>query len=209
MEETYEEIVRQWYNKVRPLFVNTLRKRFSQMDFDTIENLYQDAFLAVYENLQARRVRENTSWSSYIIQIGINLANKELRHEGITDSIYESDGDNEEGRKEISRTVEKLLSEGFGEDEPLYKNENALSLLGDELNHTPEPCNTILRLYYYEDFSMDNIAIALNFKNATTAKTKKSMCMTDLIKRVACSFKNAGFDISPKKRNPNGKSRII
>lgn len=209
MTDIYEDIVRQWYNKVRPLFVNTLRKRFSQLDYDTIENLYQDAFLAVYENLQAERVRDDTSWSSYIIQIGINLATKELRHSGITDSIYESDSDNEEGRMKISRTVEQFLSEGFGDDEPLYKNENALSLLGYELNHTPEPCNTILRLYYYEDLSMDNIAIALNFKNATTAKTKKSKCMTDLIDRVDCSFKKADFDVSPKKRNPNGKSRII
>ena len=42
MKETYEDIVRKWYNKVRPMFVNTLRKRFSQLDYDTIENLYQD-----------------------------------------------------------------------------------------------------------------------------------------------------------------------
>ena len=56
---------------------------------------------------------------------------------------------------------------------------------------------------------MSNIATALNFKNATTAKTKKSMCMTDLINRVDCSFKKAGFNVSPKKRNPNGKTRTV
>ena len=156
MKESYEDIVRQWYNKVRSLFVNTLKKRFSQLDYDTIENLYQDAFLAVYENLQAGRVREDTSWSSYIIQIGINLATKELRHTGMTDSIYESD--NEEGRKEISRTVEKLLSECFDEDETMYQNVDALSLLGEELNYTPEPCNTIIHLYYYARMSMEDIA---------------------------------------------------
>ena len=137
MKETYEDIVRKWYNKVRPMFVNTLRKRFSQLDYDTIDNLYQDAFLAVYENLQAGRVREDTSWSSYIIQIGIYLATKELRHSGITDSIYESGGDNEEGHQQISRTVELLLSQLTTEDESLYQNINALSLLGEELNYTP------------------------------------------------------------------------
>ena len=184
MKESYEDIVRQWYNKVRPLFVNTLKKRFSQLDYDTIENLYQDAFLAVYDNLQARRVREDTSWSSYIIQIGINLATKELRHVGKT-------SDNEEGRKEISRTGEKLLSECFDEDETMYQNVDALSLLGEELNYTPEPCNTIIRLYYYAKMSMEDIATAVNFKNATTAKSKKSQCMKSLTERVKASFKRA------------------
>lgn len=191
MKESYEDIVRQWYNKVRPLFVNTLRKRFSQLDYNTIENLYQDAFLAVYENLQAGKVREDTSWSSYIIQIGLNLATKELRHSGLTDSIYESNNDNEEGRNEISRTVEKLLSECFDEDETMYKNVDALSLLGEELNYTPEPCNTIIRLYYYAKMSMEDIATAVNFKNATTAKSKKSQCMKSLTERVKASFKRA------------------
>lgn len=191
MKESYEDIVRQWYNKVRPLFVNTLRKRFSQLDYNTIENLYQDAFLAVYENLQAGKVREDTSWSSYIIQIGLNLATKELRHSGLTDSIYESNNDNEEGRNEISRTVEKLLSECFDEDETMYQNVDALSLLGEELNYTPEPCNTIIRLYYYAKMSMEDIATAVNFKNATTAKSKKSQCMKSLTERVKASFKRA------------------
>ena len=191
MKESYEDIVRQWYNKVRPLFMNTLRKRFSQLDYNTIENLYQDAFLAVYENLQAGKVREDTSWSSYIIQIGLNLATKELRHSGITDSIYESNNDNEEGHNEISRTVEKLLSECFDEDETMYQNVDALSLLGEELNYTPEPCNTIIRLYYYAKMSMEDIATAVNFKNATTAKSKKSQCMKSLTERVKASFKRA------------------
>ena len=191
MKETYEDIVREWYNKVRPLFVNTLKKRFTSLSYDDIEDLYQQAFLAVHDNLQAGRVREDTSWSSYIIQIGLNLATKELRHTGITDSIYESNNDNEEGHNEISRTVEKLLSECFDEDETMYQNVDALSLLGEELNYTPEPCNTIIRLYYYAKMSMEDIATAVNFKNATTAKSKKSQCMKSLTERVKASFKRA------------------
>lgn len=191
MKATYEDIVREWYNKVRPMFVNTLKKRFASLSYDDIEDLYQQAFLAVHDNLQAGRVREDTSWSSYIIQIGLNLATKELRHSGITDSIYESSGDNEEGHQQISKTVELLLSQLTTEDESLYQNVDALSLLGYELNHTPEPCNSIIRLFYYYDMSMEEIAVAVNFKNATTAKSKKSQCMKTLIERVKRSFKVA------------------
>ena len=73
MEENYEEVVRKWYNKVKPLFQNVLRNRFVNISSDTIEDLYQDAFMAVYENIKAGRVSDKTSWSAYIIQIGLNF----------------------------------------------------------------------------------------------------------------------------------------
>ena len=54
--------------------------------------------------------------------------------------------------------------------------------------------------------SMDEIATKIGYKNATTAKAKKSQCMSDLINRVTCALRNAGFDVKPKKRNRNGKN---
>lgn len=188
MEETYQDIVLQWYNKVRPLFVNTLRSRFCELDYDTIEDLYQESFLAVYENLQAGKVRENTSWQSYIIGIGIKRAFKLLRHR--TETIYEYDNNDAEGQLQISRAIEKILSERV-EEESVYNNIEAQGLLGKELNFTPEPCNKIIRLFYYDGMSMEDIAIAVNFRNATTAKSKKSQCMKSLTERVKACFKRA------------------
>ena len=103
-------------------------KELNAETWRAFEDLYQQAFLAVYENLQAGRVREDTSWSSYIIQIGLNLATKGLRHSGITDSIYESAGDNEEGHQQISKTVELLMSQLTTEDETLYQNVDAIAI---------------------------------------------------------------------------------
>lgn len=188
MEETYQDIVLQWYNKVRPLFVNTLRSRFCELDYDTIEDLYQETFLAVYENLRAGKVRENTSWQSYIIGIGIKRAFKLLRHK--TETIYEYDNNDADGQLQISRVVEKILSERV-EEESVYNNIEAQGLLGEELNFTPEPCNKIIRLFYYDGMSMEDIATAVNFRNATTAKSKKSQCMKSLTERVKACFKRA------------------
>ena len=188
MEETYQDIVLQWYNKVRPMFVNTLRSRFCELNYDTIEDLYQESFLAVYENLRAGKVRENTSWQSYIIGIGIKQASKLLRRR--TESIYEYDNSEADGQLQISRAVEKILSERV-EEESVYNNIEAQGLLGEELNFTPEPCNKIIRLFYYDGMSMEDIATAVNFRNATTAKSKKSQCMKSLTERVKACFKRA------------------
>lgn len=61
-------------------------------------------------------------------------------------------------------------------------------------------------MFYYSDMSMDEIAEELGLKNASTAKARKSQCMTDLIKRVTATLQNAGYDVKPKKRNANGKN---
>ncbi len=209
MAQIYEDIVREWYNRLRPEFLRRLTAKYSGLSLYDAENLYQDTFIAVQENLMLGRIKEDTSWSSYIMTIGMNMASKAWRKIGKTDSTDEGfDTDDEDSGPKIARKVEELLrTMPAGEDElPLYKNEEALSLLGDELTHTPEPCGSIIRLFYYEDMSMDDIAEEIGYKNATTAKAKKSQCMSDLINRVTRALRSAGFDVSPKRRNRNGKN---
>lgn len=193
MQDNYEEIVRKWYNKLGPLFRNTLHSKYENLSFDTIEDLYQDAFIAVHENLLRGRIKENTSWSSYIIQIGLNLASKDMRHSGITDSIDNSPICDEDGQSALSREVERLLAVNVESDKSIYTDYEAQQVLGTELNYTPEPCATIIRLYYYDRMSMEDIAVAVNMKNATTAKSKKSQCMKTLVGRVKDSLKKCGI----------------
>lgn len=193
MQENYEEIVRKWYNKLRPLFQNTLKTCYKSLSYDAIEDIYQESFIAVHENLLRGRIKENTSWSSYIIQIGLNLASKDSRHSGKTDSIDNSPVYDEDGQSALSRKVERLLAVDAESEETIYTDKEALQLLGTELNFTPEPCATIIRLFYYDRMSMEDIAMAVNMKNAATAKSKKSQCMKALTSRIKGVFKTYGF----------------
>ena len=196
MEHNYEEIVREWYNRLRPEFLRRLTARYSSLTLYDAENLYQDAFIAVQKNIMEGRVRENTSWNSYIMTIGMNLANHEMRGVGITDSIDNGYTDDEgEIFSPTAHKAEKKYQELLSLDDAssLYSDPEAQALLGEELKHTPEPCNSIIKLYYYSDYSMEEIAEEVGYKNSTTAKSKKSQCMKDLIRRVKASFLRAGF----------------
>lgn len=193
MQENYEEIVRKWYNKLRPLFQNTLKTCYKSLSYDTIEDIYQESFIAVHENLLRGRIKENTSWSSYIIQIGLNLAAKDSRHSGKTDSIDNSPVYDEDGQSALSRKVERLLAVDAESEETIYTDKEALQILGTELSFTPEPCATIIRLFYYDRMSMEDIAMAVNMKNAATAKSKKSQCMKALTSRIKGVFKTYGI----------------
>lgn len=139
MAQDYEEIVRQWYIRLRPEFLRRLTAKYSGLSLYDAENLYQDTFIAVQENLMLGRVKEETSWSSYIMTIGMNMASKAWRKLGKTDSTDEGfDCEDDDSGSKVARRVEELLKT-LPEDEgdtSLYKDPEAQSLLGNELIHT-------------------------------------------------------------------------
>ena len=98
MAQEYEELVRQWYNRLRPEFLRRLTAKYSGLSLYDAEDLYQDTFIAVQENLMLGRIKEDTSWSSYIMTIGMNMASKAWRKIGKTDSADEG-FDNDEEKK--------------------------------------------------------------------------------------------------------------
>ena len=153
MVQSYDDIVSVWYTRLRPEFLRRLTARYPKLTLCDAENIYQDTFIAVHENLMSGHIKEDTLWSNYIMSIGMNLASKTWRKKSKTNIP----GDNEETSEVLVginavRKVEQFLKSLPSSDEemPLYKNEDALSLLGNELIHTPEPCGSIIRLFYYE-----------------------------------------------------------
>ncbi len=209
MAQDYEEIVRRWYNRLRPDFLRRLTAKYSGLSLYEAENLYQDTFVAVQENLLLGRIKEDTSWSSYIMTIGMNLASKEWRKAGITDSAdaFTSDDEPDAPSATTARKVEDVLktlpedSEGVA----LSRDPEVLRVLGDELEHTPEPCKGIIQAYYYSDWSMEEIAEENGYKNAATAKAKKNSCMNELISRLTAALRRIGYDVTPKKWRKDGR----
>ena len=192
--DSYEEIVRNWYNKIKPLFQNSLRKSFGNLlSADDIEDLYQETFIVVYENLQKGTVKYNTAWRPYLIQIGENLATKKIGKSLKSESLDGMCGYDEEKQEMQVRRVESLLQEYMKEDDSLCNNVEVVHVLGDALQFTPEPCSTIIRLFYYDDMSMEEISAAVNMKNADTAKSKKSQCMKGFVTRVKTTLKRLGI----------------
>ncbi len=218
MEETYEEIVRKWYLKLQGNFASLMMERYrnSSLQLADVENIYQDVFIAIRENLRNGKVKENTNWESYIIRIGLNLAGKKYRQIKDVDSIDEPSDDSEKISNKAQRISNLISSLPSEEDETDIKsNLEAQLLLGDELSHTPEPCASIIRLTYYADMTDAEIsreipAYSNNGKsvesNAKAVKARRWLCMRDLIYRVKMALFVAGIiDEKPTKQKRNGR----
>ena len=59
MKDYYEEIVRELYFNLRPKFIRILTAKYPSIRLDEAEDLYQDAFIAVKENMEKGKVRDN------------------------------------------------------------------------------------------------------------------------------------------------------
>ena len=162
MAETYEEIVQKWYMRLRGNFTDILMDRYKKtnMRLADAENIYQDIFIAIHQNLQEGRIGSNWDWSNYIIRIGLNMASKKYRVIGKSDSFDETDPEDGEKLSAKAQRISEILKElPTQEGEPeLYNDPKAHALLGDELTHTPEPCASIIRKTYFSGMSDAEIA---------------------------------------------------
>lgn len=219
MAETYEEIVQKWYMRLRGNFTDILMDRYKKtnMRLADAENIYQDIFIAIHQNLQEGRIGSNWDWSNYIIRIGLNMASKKYRVIGKSDSFDETDPEDGEKLSAKAQRISEILKElPTHEGEPdLYNDPEAHALLGDELTHTPEPCASIIRKTYFSGMSDAEIAEEVapyrdNGKpltdNAKAVKARRWLCMRDLVYRVKLALYNAGIiDEKPEKKKRNEK----
>lgn len=73
------------------------------------------------------------------------------------------------------------------EHEDFMKEERMESIheqVSKALEKLPEDYQKVLKLYYYQGYDMDSIAREMGYKNADTAKSKKSLCMKKLLEEM-------------------------
>ena len=131
------------------------------------KDAFQEAILDFHQNIVSEILIEFTSSiKTYLFQIGkhklLNIIKKESR---IT---YQNN----------LHLIKGKEMEDYMEDEnKIYSQEQITKVI----NKLPADCQKVLKLYYFDEFDMDSIARELNYKNSDTAKSKKSVCMKNLM----------------------------
>lgn len=137
---------------------------------DQAKDAFQDAILDFHQNVITGQLTELTSTiKTYLFQIGkfklINIQKKEGRltyHEALhlieggEVSQYMEEENKAYTQEQISKAIEKL----------------------------PADCQQVLKLFYFNEYDMESIAREMNYKNADTAKSKKSVCMKNLMSEL-------------------------
>lgn len=157
------------YQLYRNEFISWSGKQFSATENQS-KDAFQEAIIDFHQNIvEGKLMVLTSSVKTYLFQIGkfklINIQKKESR---LTyhDSLHMIK------KEEVTKFME--------EENSAYTQEHISKAIGK----LPDDCQKLLRLYYFEEYDMESIAREMGYKNADTAKSKKSVCMKNLIKEL-------------------------
>lgn len=159
-----EAILDQIYVENRVNFLRFGKKLIS--DTAALEDIYQDAIIAFYENVSSGSVtRLKSSIATYITAIGKFMIYKHLRKNNMLTTIDDI------SQNEIDAAFYKYAERLEDDNEELVTGlEHALQKLG-------EPCQTLLRLFYYEGKDNSYIMKRLHYSSTNVVKSQKYRCL--------------------------------
>ena len=190
--ESYEEIVARWYNELHDPFFNLIKAKFNGLYINEIEDIYQDTFLAVHDNLQRGTVANDTNWRAYIMKIGLNQTMTYCREQGkfvIQPTTGEEDNDRPDWLSNIA-PLEDLVDEMTQDPKD---RDRMIAVMNGIMSELKGKCKDLLPDFYYARMSMEEICEALGFANTNSAKTQRLKCFKKLQEAVLERLKAIGL----------------
>ena len=164
-----------FYTEYRSDFIAYARKH--SIPLEDIKDVYQDAVIALYENVRSGKLTKLTSsLKTYLFSIGRHLMLNRIRDRKKMSYLMED---------EIKKVNLEDLT--FPDNELSEKQELMLSSL-KELN---ESCQELLHLFFYRRYSIEAIMHKMGYKNENTVKAHKSRCQKKLRELCLDKFKRS------------------
>lgn len=180
--EDFSQIVTNWFVSLRNPFINYIHKALPVLGLDEIEDIYSETFIAIRKNLLEGNVASGTKWKAYIFQIGYNMAvnkvKQSIRFVQVKEMTSNDDIDATD-RFETYLSLQEVMEEEDNETKS-----QRLSILEREIKYLPEPCETILKDYYFGGFSMSEIMSEIHYQSTDSVKSMKNRCMNKLRERI-------------------------
>lgn len=137
--------------------------RFEISDEDVVD-IYQDSVIVLYENILSGKLTDfSSSVKTYLFAIGKYKVYNKLKLKNTTEdfSNYE------------------FLLEEENQDDPPVQEENIKKLL-TAYQKLGNKCKQVLRLFYYENQTIEEIKNQLDYTSKDVVKSQKSRCIKQL-----------------------------
>ena len=170
-----------FYDRVYPQFVSYFRNKFNKPEEYSMD-LFHDSYMAMYDNILCGKLTpENLTSSLYQYLLGIAIrkmqAGDRKTHEFDKVPIYHTGPEDEVTLD--TKVQKKLMDEADAEDSE-KKYEELKDFVERAVSELTPPCDELLRNFYWNRMSGNEIATAMNYSNADSVKTQKNKCMKKL-----------------------------
>ncbi|MEZ4885342.1 MAG: sigma-70 family RNA polymerase sigma factor [Chitinophagales bacterium] len=167
------EAVNVLYDEFRSSFVHWILKKHNCSEEDAVD-IFQDAIIALYKNAKAGKLENLTSQlKTYLFAIGKNIFLSQLRQrkETTSDAPLEFTESSEIRAQDMLQSMDR---------------KKMIARLLKQMQH---PCQRILYLFFYRQYSIEAIQKDLNYKSQDVVKTQKRRCIKALQAQMAKEFK--------------------
>ena len=168
-----EKALRYVYRKNLPMVIAHISKN-NGSDKDA-EDVFQDILLDFRDHVQKGRFQGRSSIATYLMSMVRRSWYNRLRRNGYKEGYVTE-------MKPVLEAEQELIPEGT---DPFLIDEELKSKIDLLLSKIGEKCQELLRMRFWDKFSMEKIAQVLGYKNAQNAKNKHFRCieaLRDLLK---------------------------
>lgn len=145
----------------------SLAKILSKVTDWEFEDIYAEGLIMLMEHIKQGRLNEEncTNLSGYVYMICKHIALKKY-HQAQKNCPYDQ-----------TAFMQKASDKSFDPDEMAQDDEMVKEFLDRVFSEMPDKCRGLLKRFYWERMSMDEIAPLLGLRNADATKTTKNRCM--------------------------------
>ena len=154
-----------------------LRKRYTSLNQEDLEDVYQDSSIALFQNLQSGKYEEqNAGLYTYFLRICINQALKSVSKMvpsmplDVQVKIGDEDGYQDEKLEELLNTIYEI--EGYDEQQQT----NSDNIVNGILKSLSDKCQDLLWGHYGDGLSWEILADMFELANANSAKSTANRC---------------------------------
>ena len=154
-----------------------LRKRYTSLSQEDLEDVYQESSVALYENLKSGRYEEqNAGLYTYFLRICINQALKMVGKNvptvplDVQIKLGDEDAYRDDKLDELLDTIYE--AEGYDEQEQT----NSDNIVDGIMKSLSEKCQDLLWGHYGDGLSWEVLADMYGLANANSAKTTANRC---------------------------------
>ncbi len=139
----------------------------NQGDADDAAEIYQQAFIVLYERLQTEDFTLQSTAGTFLFAVARNLwmATLKERKRFSTGQDWDLDG--------YESGTQMMMPE-------ILAKEREYDIMESSIEHLGEPCRSLLKAFYHEKLSMEEIANRMGYTNADNAKNQKYKCIVRL-----------------------------
>lgn len=134
------------------------------------EDVFQEAMVVLYQKAQSEDFRLTCKIGTYLFAVSKHLWYKKLEQQQRRPSVS-------------SDALEESEDRVYEDDVKAHEEREVhYEQLSDALNQLGEPCSSLIKAFYHQDKSMQEIAAMFGYTNPDNAKTQKYKCLNRLRK---------------------------